>query len=191
MVDLGLMAASRGVVGINVHGGLGSCQQGGTIAAPWYSPLCALSDGQLVPRPEYYGLLLIHQLEGSTFLPVMYRSSHRVAIYALRASDGTLQVVVDDMDALSHVARSSHPRARSPQVPINVMLHVDPSYRTGRVLRLTAPSVQSSSGVTLGRVPVSPDGTFKGSVSDPLSGGSGRFQVTVNPGTATLVTLAP
>ena len=50
-VDFSLIAAREGVVGVNFHGGLGSCVAGGTIAAPWYSPLCALPGGALRARP--------------------------------------------------------------------------------------------------------------------------------------------
>src|SRR5262249_37170700 len=84
-LDLSLIAARQGVAGLNFHGGLGSCHRSGTITSPWYSPLCTLSNGQLRARPEYYALVLLRSLENCAFVPVAYRTSRDISVYALRA----------------------------------------------------------------------------------------------------------
>ncbi|HWX75488.1 MAG TPA: hypothetical protein VNZ05_09285, partial [Solirubrobacteraceae bacterium] len=108
-IDFSLIAAREGIVGVNFHGGLGSCRLGGTITSPWYSPLCTLPDGQLRARPEYYALLLLRSLEGGSFVPITYATGRRIVVYALRAPDGSLRVVIDDME----LARLAHSRGRA------------------------------------------------------------------------------
>jgi len=186
-VDFSLLAARQGVAGLNFHGGLGSCQRGGTIRSPWYSPLCTLSNGQLRARPEYYALLLLRSVEDCAFVPVSYRTSRDISVYALRAADGKLHVVVDDMET-STTARST-PGGRQP-APVWVTLHVGHSYQRGSVLRLSAPSVDAKQGVTLGGASLRPDGSFPSPKPGPVVGGSGRFVLQVRPESAALVTLA-
>lgn len=106
-LDAGLIAAREGVAGVNFSGGLGSCQTGGTILSPWYSPLCTLPGGQPTARPEYYALLLLHALEGCAFLPETFHTSRDIATFALRAPDGSLRVVIDDMETSAPATATS------------------------------------------------------------------------------------
>jgi Glycosyl hydrolase family 79 C-terminal beta domain len=186
-LDYSLIAAREGVAGLNFHGGLGSCQRGGTILSPWYSPLCTLPNGQLYARAEYYALLLLRSLEDCAFVPVSYRTSRDISVYALRAADGTLRVVVDDMETPA-TARST--AGGRPPAPVSVTLHVDESYQRASVVRLSAPSVDATQGVTLGGASLRPDGSFPQPAPGRVVGGSGRFVLQVRPGSAALVTLA-
>ena len=186
-VDFSLIAARQGAAGLNFHGGLGSCQKGGTILSPWYSPLCTLPSGQLRARPEYYALLLLRSLEDCAFVPVTYRTSRDVSVYALRAADGSLHVVLDDMET---PASPRSTLAGQQPAPVSVTLQVDRSYQHGSVIRLTAPSVAAKRGVALGGASLRPDGSFPVPVPGPVAGGSGRFVLELIPGSAALVTLA-
>lgn len=186
-VDFSLIAAHEGVIGVNFHGGLGSCSVAGTIASPWYSPLCVLTSGQLRARPEYYGLLLLRSLEGCAFLPTAYSTSRDIAIYALRATDGSLRVVIDDMEA--PVAARRGKRARAP-APALIALRADRSYDHASVVRLSAPSARSAQGVRYGGAQVGEDGSFAGPVPVPLAGAPGSFRVAVRPASVAVVTLA-
>jgi hypothetical protein len=186
----GLIAAREGVSGLNFHGGLGDCNVGGTIVAPWYSPLCTLADGQLGARPEYYALLLLRALEGCAFLQARYRTSHNVSVYALRAPDGSLRIVIDDEDvpAARRAGMPSAPTGRA-SGPVDVVVRADPSYRHGSVIRLSAPSVYAKRGVRLGGRALRADGSFPGTVSTPIAGGAGHFAVRISTGSAALVVL--
>ena len=188
-VDFALRAASRGAIGVNFHGGVGPCLQGGQIQSPWYSPLCAAPSGALVPRPEYYGLLLLRQLEGSALIPVAYRDprGHRVTAYAFLGSDRTVRVVVDDLDAGERPSAAAH--GHEPPRPVAVTLVLSPSYRAASVLRLTAPSAYATDSIRFGGAVVRGDGTFAGAVPEPVRGGGGRFGVKVEPGSAVVVAL--
>jgi hypothetical protein len=186
-VDFALIAAQRGVAGVNFHGGLGSCAAGGTIISPWYSPLCTLPDGQLHARPEYYALLLLSSLEGATFVQASYATPHHLAVFALRAPDGSLRVVIDDMEAPgTERARNGAPRP----VPLRIALRVDQGLGRGSVVRLTAPSAAASDRTTLGKSTVGADGSFAVPVPEALDGERGSFQLTVAPASVALVTLS-
>ncbi|HEX7609821.1 MAG TPA: glycosyl hydrolase family 79 C-terminal domain-containing protein [Solirubrobacteraceae bacterium] len=186
-LDYSLIAASHGVAGLNFHGGLGSCAKGGGILSPWYSPLCTLPGGQLSARPEFYALLALRSLEGSTFVPVAYRTPADVSVYALRAPDGTLRVVIDDMRTRAPARR--HRRRPPPPGPLSVTLRVDPAYRSATVMRLLAPALTATRGVTLGGATLRLDGTLPQPLSTPLAGGAGSFTVRTTPASAAIVTL--
>jgi hypothetical protein len=195
-LDHGLTAAREGVSGLDFHGGLGACNAGGTLVAPWYSPLCTLADGQLGARPEYYALLLLRALEGCAFLEARYRTSHNVSVYALRAADGTQRIVIDDEDvpaARRAGGRAGMPPGSAPTGaapgPVDIVVQTDPSYNHGSVIRLSAPSVYAKSGVRLGGRALRPDGSFPGTAATPIAVGAGHFAVRVSAGSAALVVL--
>jgi hypothetical protein len=185
-LDVALIAAREGVAGVNFSGGLGSCQTGGTILSPWYSPLCTLADGQLSARPEYYALLLLHALEGDAFLPLTLDTARDIAAFALRAPDGDMRVVIDDMEA-----SAARPGVAGAPHGATVTLDVGAGFRHAKALWLRAPSVSATQGTTLGDATLRPDGTLPSPRAEPLAGGDGHFVVHVRPASAALVTLAP
>ena len=188
-LDYALIAARQGVAGLNFHGALGSCREGGTIVSPWYSPLCELAGGQLRARPEYYALLLLRSLEGCAFVSATYRTSRNVSVYALRAPDGTLRVVIDDMQLPAGAASRTGRKSRAG--PVRVVLKVEPAYQHAGVTRLSAPSPYAKGAVTLGGASLRPDGTLPAPVPTAVSGSSGRFVLRVAAGSAAVVSLAP
>ena len=184
-VDFSLIAAQRGAIGVNFHGGLGSCALGGTIASPWYSPLCTLPGGQLHARPEYYALLLLRSLEGCAFVRASYHTQRNVDVYALRAPDGSLRVVIDDKETAGGSAG-----AMPPPAPVWVALHAARSYTAASVVRLSAPSAAARAGVSYGDATVAADGGFTAPTGGALAGGPGSFVVQVKPASVAVVTLA-
>jgi hypothetical protein len=201
-VEFGLIAAERGVAGINFHGGLGSCEAGGTISAPWYSPLCTLPGGRLQERPEYYALLILRSLEGCAFLPVTYRSSRNVDVHALRAPDGSLRVVIDDMEVPGPAGRAATHRTgalagpprggRGPAAaarPVWIAVSGGPSYTRASVVTLSAPSASAKQGVRLGGASVAADGSVAEPIAKPLQVRGGRALVRVRPASVAVLTL--
>jgi hypothetical protein len=185
-LDYSLIAASHGVAGLNFHGGLGPCAVGGGILSPWYSPLCTRPGGGLTARPELYALLALRSLAGCAFVPVAYRTSANVSVYGLRAADGTLHVVIDDMRVRAWLRAGR--RAPAP-LPLRVTLHVNPSYRSASLVRLLAPALTATQGVTLGGASLRADGTLPPPVPVPLPGAAGSFTMQVAPASAALITL--
>jgi hypothetical protein len=185
-LDFSLLTAREGVSGINFHGGLGQCGAGG-IAAPWYSPLCALPGGQLRARPEYYALLALRSLEDCAFLPITDNAPGDIAVFALRAPDGALRVAVDDMQ-LSQ-PRTRHRKARRAS-PVTVLISAPASYTRASVVRLSGPAAPSRGGASLGGAAVAADGSFPGGVPEPVPFAHGTFALKVMPASAALVALS-
>ena len=62
-------------------------------------------------------------------------------------------------------------------------------FRSGSLIRLSGPSLESKSGVTLGGAGVSPAGLWKPTRIEEVSGTRGRLQVRVPAASAAIVTL--
>jgi hypothetical protein len=176
-VDFLTRAMTTGVAGINFHG---------HIANPTgYAPLAALTPdalraGQLTAQPEWYAMLMAKQLLGDRPLPASSRPSGLdvTARAYLSASGGLDLVVVDD----------EPPGAR----PLLVRVPVASAFASGTALRLTAPSLAATSGVTLGGAAVQSHGGWGPSGAAPAVGvRNGVASFLVEPSSAVLVSLPP
>src|SRR5256885_9524617 len=185
-VDFSLIAARAGVPGLTFPGGLGPCLSGGTITSPWSSPLCTQPGGLLRARPESYALLLLRSLEGGAFVRADYRTSRDISVYALRAADGSLRVLIDDMEP----GGARHLGPARALAPARVVLRVERTYDRASVVRLTAPAIGAKGGVSLGGASVGADGSFPGAVPEALAGANGTFTVLVRPASVAVVTLS-
>ncbi len=183
-LDYLMQGALLGVAGVNLHGGLQQCTMANPAStSPWYTPLCAptpeaLAANQFEAQPVYYGMQAFKQLVGSTFIPAAYSTRQNVVIRAARDTTGTVRTVIDDMD-LPGSADSL------------VRLQLPPGYDEALVSRLQAPSVDATTGVTLGGQAVAADGTLAAPVTERVTGRGGVTYVRVSPGSAAVVTLTP
>ncbi len=175
--DYTTRAMSSGVSGLNFHG---------NVAHPHsYSPLAALTpddmiSGRLNAQPEWYALLLAHQLVGSRPLPVSVRPSGLNLSYsAFAAAHRRLQlVVVNDESAGAR--------------PVMVHVPVGHDLTAGSVLRLTAPGLASTTGVRLGQSSVAADGSWRPARRLPqVRVAKGMASFLMPASSAALVTLAP
>jgi hypothetical protein len=137
-LDWVLRATSAGVAGLNFHGYFGRC------VPDAFSPICAPNDlaenrGQVVARPEYYGLLAARQLEGGHFVPVHVHGQTTpgsLTAYATKHPDGEITLAIDNF-ATNGLA--------------SIFLRV-PGYHQATGERLLASSISATGGVTLGHV---------------------------------------
>ncbi len=162
-------------VGINFHGFL-SVPTG-------YSPLAALTpadlaSGAISARPEWYALLLAHEVEGDRPLPATVAAhGQNVAIWAGRTPDGDVQVIIDNEQP-------------SGSRPLLFNLPRPSGTRAASILRLTGPSLSATSGVTLGGSPVSTDGRWQPmSVLPHARLSSSSVSVVVDPQSAALISV--
>jgi hypothetical protein len=162
-------------VGVNFHGFL-SVPTG-------YSPLAALTpeelaSGAISARPEWYALLLAHEVEGDRPLPVRVAAQGRnLAVWAGRTPSGDVQTIIDN----------EQPRGSR---PLRFDLPRRPGMSAGSILRLAAPSLGATSGVTLGGRAVSADGSWRPAPSLPHARLSGEsVSVVVDPQSAALVSI--
>ncbi len=99
-IDDQLLTAREGVAGDYEHGTVVECDSGKPLYM-YYTPLCAptaadAAAGDLAAQPEYYGLAAVHEIGTGDFLNVTNPDSANVHAYAIRHSDGTVTVVLDD-----------------------------------------------------------------------------------------------
>jgi hypothetical protein len=173
-LDWALRAASAGVAGLNFHGYIGRCFPN------TFSPICAPSDadetrGQVVARPEYYGLLAARQLEGGRFVPVHItgqRTGDELTAYATRHPYGVITLAIDNFAAGGWTS---------------LVLRV-PGYEKASGERLEGPSISATSGVTFGHGSINATGALR-STGSRIPEVNHVFHVELAPASAIIVTL--
>jgi hypothetical protein len=170
-------AMSTGAAGINFEGNPVNCQG--------YTPLCAptaeaMALGELHAQPEWYALLLARALVGERPQPARVVSPENadVVVSAFVAGDGALHfVIVNDDPPGDHEAA--------------VALNVGRGFHGASVLSLSAPSPESTTGVSLGGQAVAPDGLWSPPTRLPhVPNRGGTITVDVPPSSAALVTVS-
>lgn len=169
-----LFALDRaGVDGVNVHSWRGS-------AGKLFGFSLDLGKWSGSVRPEYYGLMMFARAApaGSTLLPTRQSSGANVESWATIAPDQRLRVML-----INHSLTTAQ----------TVLLRV-PARGSGELERLRAPSVQSTTGVTLGGQSFGA-ATTSGELAGPVRNVSlvrrgGAYSVRLPAATATLITAA-
>jgi hypothetical protein len=100
VLDYSLSLAQAGLAGVNIHGGLGVCNEpiwNGKFQR--YTPFCAASKDDETAQvykamPIYYGIWLARQLGPGTFLPLTLSTDRNVTAYAVRGDDGRTRIAV-------------------------------------------------------------------------------------------------
>ena len=141
-----------------------------------YSPIYRdEATGQLIARPEYYGMLAFSIAGvGDVLKTSVSKTGVNVKAYATRNSKGELWVTVINKDLSK---------------PAKFELHVPASYSTSDCFRLTAPTVESKDHVTLAGAEVSPEGTWKSDQVEAVPMKSGNIQFNVPATSAALMRL--
>lgn len=168
---------AAGVSGMNFEGNPANCLG--------YSPVCAptpgrLTAGILTAQPVWYALLLTRGLVGDRPLPTYVakpRGGANLTVTSLAAPDGSLRFVVVEDEA------PGHPGA-------TLSLHVGAQFGKATDLPMTAPSLASTSGVTIGGHAVSPGGTWSSPQPSPAAVRAGVVTVQVPAGSAALITVS-
>jgi hypothetical protein len=176
-VDYVARAMASGVAGLNFHD---------LIAEPEsYSPLVAgdpqeLAGGVLHANPEWYALLLTDRLLGDQPVQAAVRGGERtLTAAAFLSPNGTLQLALVDF-------------APTGAQPLLLRLQVPSTLRSGTILRLSAPGLRATAGVTLGGSAVTPEGTWTPLAGLPqVSRSHGSLALKMPASSAALVTLYP
>jgi hypothetical protein len=170
-LDWALRAGSAGVAGLNFHGYFGRCRPSA------FSPICAPdyadeARGLAGARPEYYGLFAARQLEGGYFVPVSVRGhppQGDFSAYATLHPHHKITLAIDNFSVTAQVA---------------VSLTV-PGYHQANAELLMAPSLNATTGVTLGQASVSSNGSLHPTMT-PVRRVSSTFRIRV-PATSALI----
>ena len=112
-----------------------------------YSPIFRDEKGSLQERPSYYGMLAF-SLSGKGSLIKLKKSEHRLNLkaYATGNSDNEVWITIINKDL--------HQKA-------NIELSMPDGFSEAEAHRLSAPSVTSKDGITLGGSKVAANGTWK------------------------------
>jgi hypothetical protein len=173
-LDWALRTASAGVIGLNFNGYFGYCKP--EAAAPICEPASAPAvPGQVVARPEYYGLLAARQLEGGRFVPTRLISPSplpNLTTWATVTPEGTVRIAIDNL--------TTEGLAQPVSIPVSGYIA---TYET-----LVGPSVEATTGVALGDSTVTSTGPWRPSQVG-LSSESHSVRVIVPPASAVIITL--
>jgi hypothetical protein len=166
--------ASAGVSGVNVH----------TFPGAGYELFRITETGgrwQAAVAPEYYGMLMFARAAppGSRLLRVRPTGVPGVNVWATRAADGTVRVVLTNEGGAAH----------------ELAVHMPGSFKSATLTRLTARGAASTSGVTLGGQSFGSD-TTTGVLAGPsqqasVSGDDGRYAVELPATSAAMLVLSP
>src|SRR5262245_27585080 len=172
-LELMFQAAAAGAAGVNFHAGVHNRRPADDKA---YTPIARGEAGRYRARPLYHGMLMFAQAARGALVPARLASdTHALAAFAVRAQDGNLRVCLINKDF-----------ARGARV------HIDAgrSFAAASVMRLVGPSVDATSGITLGGASVDDLGRWTPVVHDESRATAmGEMVVQVPAASAALVSL--
>jgi hypothetical protein len=163
-IDFLFDVATRGGQGVNLHG---------SFTANNYSPI--VYDKKMETygaAPLYYGLLFFSQAAQGRLVASETKCAANFVAHAVRGADGKLRVTLLNKDLTQ---------------PVAVQLDLGAAFKTGQVLRLTAPSADATEGVTFAGAAVTAEGKWSPRTTEPLPVATGKATVTLPPASAALV----
>ncbi|MGH3167501.1 MAG: glycosyl hydrolase family protein [Trebonia sp.] len=178
-IDDQLVTAREGVAGDYMHGTVLQCDTAKPLFM-YYTPLCAptaadASAGDLAAQPEYYGLAAVRDVGSGAFLNLSDPVWADVRAYAVQHSNGTMTVVLDDVDDPSTTG------------PTTVQLDLGASYGWASQVDLAASGLTATSGITLGGQAVQADGTLPAPSPAGFDVGGDTVTLTVPAGSAEIL----
>ncbi|HEU5332417.1 MAG TPA: glycosyl hydrolase family protein [Actinocrinis sp.] len=180
-IDEQLDFAREGLSGDYMHGTVLQCDTGKPLFM-YYTPLCAptaadAAAGTLAAQPEYYGLATVHQIGTGSFLNVSNPAWATVRAYAVKHTDGTMTVVLDNVqDPASNGATT-------------LQLSLGATFTSGSRVDLTAGALTAKTGIALGGRTVQSNGTLPAPTATPVAVNGSTLTVSVPAGSAALITL--
>ena len=172
VLDFMFTLASSGCAGVNMETGV---NQRGFISS--YSPIGDDERGHYRAAPEYYGMLAFAQAGAGRIIGSTIESGDRnITAYATQPTKDRIVLTLINKEPASDAVIVIEAGASAP-------------FRSGSLVRLSGPSLESKSGVTLGGAGVSPAGLWKPTRIEDVSRTRRRLQVPVPAASAAVVTL--
>ncbi|MEU4235935.1 hypothetical protein [Actinoplanes sp. NPDC026619] len=176
VIDYALSMAQAGMAGVNIHGGLGVCNDpiwNGKFQR--YTPICAANKAyelaqQYRVMPIYYGIWMARQMGSGRFLPVTVNSPNNISAYAVKGDDGRTRVALVQKGA----------------TPVDVTIDVGGA-RSASVLQMTGAGLDQEATAIQGAT-VGGNGQFH-PVPTRTRVDGGKLTLTVAAGSAVVVTL--
>ncbi|MET0233997.1 MAG: glycosyl hydrolase family 79 C-terminal domain-containing protein [Kibdelosporangium sp.] len=180
-MDYAMQLAQGGVSGINVHGGLGVCNEpifNGRFQR--YTPFCAATKQDEISQtykamPIYYGLWMARQMGPGTFLPLNLTTNRNITAYAVRGDDGKTRIAVIQKDDTT-------------AAPVSLTIAVGNRVRNAEVLRMTGTALGDEATAVQGST-VDRNGHLKPKRADQVRVRNGSLGVNLTAGSAVVITL--
>jgi hypothetical protein len=165
-IDYMFDLAQHGAAGINIHG---------SFRPGKYSPI-VFDNKQEIYQPAviYYGMLFFCQAARGRLVPTECTTTANLVSYAAVDADGTLRVVLVNKDLTKPVVATVAFGSKPTQA---------------EAIRLTAPEVTSTEGITLAGSAVAPDGTWTPQPGEVVPCTEGSCEVSVPIASAVLLTI--
>jgi hypothetical protein len=171
-LDYMFTLASKGCSGVNMETGVNHRD---FISS--YSPIGDDEQGHYTAKPEYYGMLAFSVAgKGQLLETETDPSAPEVKTYATQPDHGAL--------ALTLINKGSESSA------LGVTIGNRMDGRKASVIRLSAPSVDAKTGVTLGGAEVTPAGVWKPAKSDVAPVRNGQLEIELPAASAAVVQVA-
>jgi uncharacterized protein (TIGR03437 family) len=154
--------AGRGAAGVNFHGG----------GTGNYTPI-AVSGSSVTARPLYYALALFRAAARGRIVPLTTAANGvNLTAYGALDADGTLRVLAINKDTAQDAAVTISPGS---------------GYAAAMGMRMTAPAIDATTGVTLGGAAVAADGSWLPAQLESAAVINGAYTTTVKAASALLV----
>ncbi|MET0135149.1 MAG: glycosyl hydrolase family 79 C-terminal domain-containing protein [Kibdelosporangium sp.] len=180
-LDYSMQMAQAGVAGVNVHGGLGRCNEpiwNGRFQR--YTPVCAATKADEEARvykamPIYYGLWMARRMGPGKFLPVTLSTDRNVTAYAVKGDDGRTRIAVLQKEETS-------------ATPVRLDIRVGGPGRTADVLRMTGTSLGDEATAIQGAT-VDRQGTLRPHRAEQVRVRNGSVSLKLAAGSAAVITI--
>jgi hypothetical protein len=165
VLDYMFTCALNNCAGVNLHGGNDG---------PGYTPIADIHGVVQDVRAEFYGITLFSQAANGTTLPatVTVDGNTNFTAYGVARSDGGTNVVLVNKDPVN---------------AIRTTINLATTATSATSLLLTGPTLNSTSGMTLGGVTINADGSWQPAPAAPVALNNGQIVVTVPPISAILL----
>jgi hypothetical protein len=180
-LDYSMQMAQAGLAGINVHGGLGVCNDpiwNGKFQR--YTPFCAATkadeDAKVYKAmPIYYGLWMARQMGAGKFVPLTLSTDRNVTAYAVKGDDGRTRVAVIQKDDTA-------------TAPVHLDIALGGHNRGAEVLRLTGANLGAEQTAVQGAT-VDRQGHLKPHRADQTRVRDGKLGLDIPAGSAVVITV--
>ena len=171
VLDFMYTLAANGCSGVNMETGMNHLDFMSS-----YSPIADDEHGHFVARPEYYGMLAFSLGgKGKLLQTDVATQAPEIRVYATRSDDGALAITLINKGAAEHSAQ--------------LQIAGPTGGRHASIGRLTAPSVDAKTGVTLGGAVVTPQGTWKAAKTESIHVADGKLSVRLPAYSAAICTV--
>lgn len=162
--------ATHGASGLNLETGVNQLD----FVSP-YSPIMDDQHGHYTAAPDYYGMLAFAPAAGGELLSADYDAGGlNATAHAARRSDGKVLVTVINKDR-KHAAEAH--------------IHTGKNFSRATATRLSGPSLESRTGITLGGSTLDSTGTWRATKTEPIHLTNGEPRILVPAGIAAILML--